>query len=72
MTLVDTYRANAEDCMRFAASEAAENDVPLWATLARSWLQLAEEFGRIGDSAEAEEDAAEPESETADEQPATN
>lgn len=74
MTLVDTYRANAEDCLRLAASDAAESELPLWTTLARSWLQLAEDFGHIDDDAdaEAEGDAEEPASETADEQLATN
>jgi hypothetical protein len=67
MTSIDTYRANAEDCMRLAANDAAESDKPLWATIARSWLQLAEEAGRIGEKADP--DAAEPTPASADEKP---
>ena len=70
MTSIDIYRANAEDCMRLAASDDAENDRPLWATLARSWLQLAEEAGRIGEKVEAE--AAERTAETAAQKPKKN
>jgi hypothetical protein len=65
------YRANAEDCMRQAANDAAEGDRPLWATLARSWLQLAEQAGRISENDDA--DTVEPEPETAEEEaPAPN
>jgi hypothetical protein len=70
MTSIDVYRANAADCMRLAASDEAESDRPLWATLARSWLQLAEQADGINETAEP--DAAEATPEAADEKPAQN
>jgi hypothetical protein len=80
MTTIEFYRENAADCMRLAAEDAAESDRPLWATLARSWLQLAEEVSRLGENADAEtaepnaadSDPAEPTPETADAAPAQN
>jgi hypothetical protein len=45
MSSIDEYRVHAEDCMRMALTE--EHDKPLWATLAQSWLRLAEDADRI-------------------------
>jgi hypothetical protein len=70
MPSIDIYRANAEACMRRAANDAAESGGPLWAMLARSWLQLAEHAGRIGDMTDAE--AAEEAHESTEEAPAQN
>ena len=46
MSSANDYRINAEDCLRMAkASE--ERDRPLWATMAQSWLRLAEHAERV-------------------------
>ena len=46
MSNANNYRVNAEDCLRMAkASE--ERDRPLWATMAQSWLRLAEHADRV-------------------------
>jgi hypothetical protein len=46
MSSASEYRINAEDCLRMAkASE--ERDRPLWATMAQSWLRLAEQSDRV-------------------------
>ena len=66
MTSNEFYRLNAEDCLRKAADD--EGGKPLWATLARSWLQLAEHASRMSEAAEA----AEREPETVDAPPARN
>jgi hypothetical protein len=47
MSDVEDYRNNAEDCLRMAAADQDEQDRPLWATLAVSWLRLAEDVDRI-------------------------
>jgi hypothetical protein len=43
----EDYRNNAEDCLRLAEADQDQQDKPLWATLAVSWLKLAEEVDRI-------------------------
>jgi hypothetical protein len=48
MSSIDEYRVHAEDCLRMAQNEE-EQDRPLWATLAQSWLKLAEEADRISE-----------------------
>jgi hypothetical protein len=50
MTSNEFYRLNAEDCLRKAADDDAGK--PLWATLARSWLKLAEHASRMTEHAE--------------------
>jgi hypothetical protein len=47
MTDTEDYRNNAEDCLRLAKADKDEHDRPLWATLAVSWLRLAEDADRI-------------------------
>ena len=47
MSSSDDYRSNAEDCLRMAKMASEENDRPLWATMAQSWLRLAEHADRI-------------------------
>ena len=47
MSDVEDYRNNAEDCLRMAEVERDQQDKPLWATLAVSWLKLAEDAERI-------------------------
>jgi len=47
MSDVEAYRNNAEDCLRLAKADKDEQDKPLWATLAVSWLRLAEDADRI-------------------------
>lgn len=44
---IDEYRSNAEDCLRMAEAAQDDHDKPLWATLAVSWLRLAEDADRI-------------------------
>jgi hypothetical protein len=65
MSSANDYRINAEDCLRMAkASE--ERDRPLWATMAQSWLRLAEHADRVylvpedptGDADQQEKDSA--------------
>lgn len=68
MTSIEFYRLNAEECLRKVADDKAEHDKPLWATLARSWLQLAEHAARMSEVIEAE--AREEALEAADEAPA--
>ena len=43
MDTITLCRAEANDCLRRANTDTNENDKPLWATLAQSWLQLAEQ-----------------------------
>jgi len=43
----EDYRNNAEDCLRLAEADQDQQDKPLWATLAVSWLKLAEDADRI-------------------------
>jgi hypothetical protein len=40
---VDEYRTVAAYCLHQAMADQNETDRPLWATLGRSWLQLAED-----------------------------
>jgi len=47
MSSIDVYRTNAEDCLRMVEAAEHEQDRPLWATLAQSWLKLAEDADRI-------------------------
>ena len=47
MDTIELYREQADDCLRRAEIDTNENDKPLWLTLAQSWLQLAEDAGRI-------------------------
>jgi hypothetical protein len=46
MSSPDDYRTNAEDCLRMAKAAAEDRDRPLWATMAQSWLRLAEHAER--------------------------
>ncbi len=46
MDSVDKYRDMADYCLRQIVAEQDERDRPLWATLARSWLQLADDVSR--------------------------
>ena len=46
MSNVNDYRVNAEDCLRMANQASEERDRPLWATMAQSWLRLAEHADR--------------------------
>jgi len=47
MSNVEDYRNNAEDCLRMGEADRDQQDRPLWATLAVSWLKLAEDVDRI-------------------------
>ena len=47
MSDVEEYRNNAEDCLRMAEADQDQQDRPLWATLAVSWMRLAEDADRI-------------------------
>jgi hypothetical protein len=64
MTL-NEYRTMAQDCLRQAHEAQDERDRPLWATLAQSWLLLAEQVQRV----HADEEEA---TESADRAPALN
>jgi hypothetical protein len=46
MSSANDYRTNAEDCLRMAKTALEERDRPLWATMAQSWLRLAEHADR--------------------------
>ena len=59
MSSADDYRTNAEDCLRMAKTAAEERDRPLWATMAQSWLRLAEHAERVEPTAADATDAAE-------------
>jgi hypothetical protein len=48
MSSNNTYRDNAEDCLRMAQTVASDGDRPFWLTLAQSWLRLAERKARSG------------------------
>ena len=43
MISANDYRAIADDCMRQADDAQDDRSRPLWATLAQSWLRLAEQ-----------------------------
>jgi hypothetical protein len=47
MSSASDYRTNAEDCLRMAKQASEERDRPLWATMAQSWLRLAEHADRV-------------------------
>jgi hypothetical protein len=47
MSSAHDYRINAEDCLRMAKQASEERDRPLWATMAQSWLRLAEHADRV-------------------------
>ena len=49
------YHAQASACLKHACTDTNENDKPLWATLAQSWLQLAEHADRVSSDARAAE-----------------
>jgi hypothetical protein len=55
MDTVALYHAEASNCLRHADTDSNENDKPLWATLAQSWLQLAEQADRVSSDARAAE-----------------
>ena len=69
MPSTEQYRMNAEDCLRLASADRNERDIPLWVTLAQSWLRLAEEADRINSEVTSVVPAQEPELETADGEP---
>jgi hypothetical protein len=46
MSSANDYRINAQDCLRMAKTASEERDRPLWATMAQSWLRLAEHADR--------------------------
>ncbi len=48
MSSANDYRINAEDCLRMAQRASEDRDRPLWATMAQSWLRLAEHAERVG------------------------
>jgi hypothetical protein len=48
------YRNHAEVCLRMIDMTADERDKPLWATMAQSWLRLAEHAERVSSMFEAE------------------
>jgi len=47
MSSANDYRMNAEDCLRMVTKASEERDRPLWATMAQSWLRLAEHADRV-------------------------
>jgi hypothetical protein len=47
MSSANDYRINAADCLRMAKQASEERDRPLWATMAQSWLRLAEHADRV-------------------------
>jgi hypothetical protein len=47
MSSANDYRINAADCLRRAKQASEERDRPLWATMAQSWLRLAEHADRV-------------------------
>jgi hypothetical protein len=51
MTL-NEYRSIAEDCLRQAYAAEDERDRPLWATMAQSWLLLAEHARQLSSDEE--------------------
>jgi hypothetical protein len=53
MSASNTYRINAEDCLRMAAAQD-QRDKPFWLTLAQSWLRLAEHSARSSPETTAE------------------
>ena len=48
------YRNHAEVCLRMIDLTADERDKPLWATMAQSWLRLAEHAERVSMAIEPE------------------
>jgi hypothetical protein len=55
MDTIALCRAQADDCLRKAHVDSNESDRPLWATLAQSWLQLAEQADRVNSDARSAE-----------------
>ena len=51
------YRNHAEVCLRMIDMTADERDKPLWATMAQSWLRLAEHAERVSSMLGAEHSA---------------
>jgi hypothetical protein len=61
MSSANDYRTNAEDCLRMAKKASEERDRPLWATMAQSWLRLAEHADRANlapETGEEDQDSA--------------
>jgi hypothetical protein len=56
MNSANDYRSNAEDCLRMAKQASEERDRPLWATMAQSWLRLAEHADRVNLVPDADHD----------------
>jgi hypothetical protein len=56
MSSANDYRTNAEDCLRMAKKASEERDRPLWATMAQSWLRLAEHAESVSLAPEAAEE----------------
>jgi hypothetical protein len=54
MDTIALYHAEADNCLRRANTDINENDKPLWATLAQSWLQLAEQADRASSNVSAQ------------------
>jgi hypothetical protein len=54
------YRNHAEVCLRMIDMASDDRDKPLWATMAQSWLRLAEHAERLSlelESEHSDEDA---------------
>jgi len=54
MDTIALYHAEASNCLHRANTDINENDKPLWATLAQSWLQLAEQADRMNSDVSAQ------------------
>ncbi len=50
MDTIAFCHAEASVCLRRANTDTNESDKPLWATLAQSWLQLAEQADRVNNN----------------------
>ena len=72
MSSANDYRVNAEDCLRMAKQASEERDRPLWATMAQSWLRLAEHADRHHTNMVPEESSPEVNQAVADAPHATN
>jgi hypothetical protein len=72
MSSANDYRINAEDCLRMARQVSEERDRPLWATMAQSWLRLAEHADRVNPNLVPEDSPADADHEAADASQAAN
>jgi hypothetical protein len=72
MSTANQYRCNAEDCLRMASKASEERDRPLWATMAQSWLRLAEHADRVDTKLVPEDLSSNGKQEDADPQHAAN